>query len=208
MVQIKTIVFDLGGVYFTDGTKLAFVKMRDIFGITDMRSLMMLFSNSPKTLGRDIRLGLITMDDFEREFAKEIKISSEKIQLIRHLWFSCYAMNYKMEDIIKQLKDKFRLVIFSGNIRERIEYLDKRYHFLQYFHDTVFSFDYQLNKEDVEFYDELLKHLDCEPHEALIIDDEKINIEKAESIGLNTILYYYTEQLVDELNKFDIHVNL
>ena len=208
MVKIKTIVMDLGGVLFSDGTKLAFVKLRDIFNVTNMKALMMLFSNSPKTIGRDIRLGLITMDEFETTLAKELNIPDDQIYLIRNLWFSCYTLNYKMDEIARQLKENFRLIAFSGNIRERVTYLEERYNFLKYFHDTVFSYDYQLNKGDIEFYEEMIKHLDCEPHEALMIDDESINNEKAESLGLNSITYYYTEQLVDELKKFDIYINL
>jgi FMN phosphatase YigB (HAD superfamily) len=208
MGEIKTVVLDLGGVFFSDGTKLAFVKMRDVFNVTHMKSLMILFSNSPKTIGRDIRLGTITMDEFEKELAKELKIPDDKVYLIRNLWFSCYTLNYKMDEIARQLSKKFRLIAFSGNIRERVEYLEKRYDFLRYFHDTVLSYDYQLNKGQIEFYEEMLKHLNCEPHEALMIDDEKKNNEKAKSLGLKTITYYYTEQLVDELKKFDININL
>ena len=105
MVKIKTIVMDLGGVMFSDGTKLAFVKLRDIFKVTNMKSLMMLFSNSPNTIGRDIRLGTITMDHFEKELARELNIPDDKIYLIRHLWFSCYTLNYKMDEIARQLKE-------------------------------------------------------------------------------------------------------
>ena len=208
MVKIKTVVLDLGGVLFSDGTKLAFVKLRDIFNVSNMKSLMSLFSNSPKTIGRDIRLGLITMDEFEKELAAELKIPDDKVYLIRNVWFSCYTLNYKMDEVARQLSENYRLLAFSGNIRERIQYLEERYDFLKYFHDTVLSYDYQLNKGDIEFYEEMLKHLDCEPNEALMIDDEKINNENAKSLGLNTITYYYTEQLTEELKKFDIYINL
>lgn len=208
MATLKTIVFDLGGVFFTDGTKLAFSKMLNAFEIKRSGPLFSLFSNSPKTIGSDIRLGLITIDEFEKEFAKDLKIPEEKRYLIRHLWFSSYVMNYKMDLVIQQLRKNYRVIAFSGNIRERIDYLDERYDFLKYFDDTVFSYDYQMSKGQIEFYEEMVKHLDCEPHEAVMIDDERKNNEKAESLGLNTITYYYTEQLVEEFKKYDININL
>jgi HAD superfamily hydrolase (TIGR01509 family) len=68
----------------------------------------------------------------------------------------------------------------------------------------VFSFDYQKNKNDIEFYKELIKHLGCKPSEALLIDDEKKNIWIARSLGINGIHYYYTEKLIDNLKKFNI----
>jgi len=210
MVNLKSIVIDLGGVFFTDGTKLAFSKILNTFNIqqTQVRNIFNLFSNSKKTIGRDIRLGRITMDEFEKEFAEDLKIPDEKRYLIRHLWFSSYVPNYKMDAIIQQLSKKYRLIAFTGNIRERVEYLEERYNFLKYFDETLFSYDYQMNKGQIEFYEEMIKHLDCEPNEALMIDDEPKNNERAESLGLNTITYYYTEQLVEEFKKYNININL
>jgi len=205
---IKTIVVDLGGVYFTDGTKLAYSRILNTFQIKEVRHLFNLFSNSRKTIGRDIRLGRITIDEFEKEFVEDLDIPEDKRYLIRHLWFSSYIPNYKMDVIMQQLRKKYRVITFSGNIKERVEYLDERYDFLKYFDDTVFSYDYQMTKGQIEFYEEMTKHLDCEPHEALMIDDERKNNEKAKSLGLKTITYYYTEQLVDEFKKFNININL
>jgi len=114
-----------------------------------------------------------------------------------------------MHELIKKLKGQnYRLIIFSGNIRERITFLDKRYGFSKYFDDYLYSFDYEINKDDIRFYKELLKHINCEPNEAILIDDEKKNINYAHSIGLNGILYYYTQHLVDELRKYNVNVNM
>ncbi|MEJ2295118.1 MAG: HAD-IA family hydrolase, partial [Candidatus Lokiarchaeota archaeon] len=96
------------------------------------------------------------------------------------------------------------LIVFSGNVRERIEYLDKKCNFLRYFDDTVFSFDYQKNKNDVEFYKELINHLECDPSETILVDDEKKYIWIARSLGINGIHYYYTEKLINDLKKFNV----
>jgi 2-haloacid dehalogenase len=113
-----------------------------------------------------------------------------------------------MEDLIKELKKKFRLLLFSGNIKERIKFLYEKYSFLHCFDDAVFSFDYKKNKEDIEFYKELLKHIQCEPSQAIMIDDELKNIKLAKSVGLQTIYYCYPDQLLDELKNFGIKISI
>ncbi|GAH53433.1 unnamed protein product, partial [marine sediment metagenome] len=142
-MSIKCIVIDLGGVYFSDGTKLAFSKILNTFNIkqNQVKNVFNLFSNSKKTIGRDIRLGRISIDEFEKEFGEDLDIPEDKRYIIRHLWFSSYIPNYKMEVIVQQLRKKFRVIAFSGNIKERVEYLDERYDFLKYFDDTIFSYD-------------------------------------------------------------------
>lgn len=206
--NIKTLVFDLGGVYFTRGSNLAIEKIIDLYDIEKHHLLREFFRDAYKKEGHLIRLGMISMNEFEEKLISAFNIKEDNIHHIRHLWFGSYVPHYKMEALIDKLGKKFRLVIFSGNVRERVEFLDNRYHFLEKFDDYVFSFDYQKNKGQIGFYKELLNHLDCEPSEAILIDDERKAIRFAQGIGLNIILYYYTEQLIDELKKYNIDVNL
>jgi len=205
--NIKTIIFDLGGVYFTSGSILAIEKIKEIYNIEDEALLREIFTDKPTTEGNLLRKGLITIDEFEEQLFKKLGINRKERKHTRYIWFGSYCVHYGIEDLLQTLKKNYRLVIFSGNVRERIDYLDKKCNFLRYFDDTVFSFDYQKNKNDIEFYKELIKHLGCEPSESLLIDDEKKNILIARSLGINGIHYYYTEKLIDDLKKFNVILN-
>lgn len=202
--EIKTIVFDLGGVYFTDGSRFAIDKIKNFCKIKDLDLLTEVFSNDHGSDGRKIRLGKISMDEFERRACKKLGINQEDRHFIRHLWFGSYCPNYRMKKIVKILGKNHRLVIFSGNVRERIEYLDERYDFLKDFDDYVFSYDYQMNKRDMNFYEELLEHIECDPSQALLIDDSATNLNRAQSLGFKTIQYAYTEKFVEDLKEIGI----
>ena len=209
MVDIKTIVLDLGGVYFTPGAVIAVDKIREIYDITDIATLKRFFSDEQGAEGSLLRRGLITMDEFENRLFTKLKIPERKnINHTRYLWYNAYCPHYGMKDLVKYLKGKYRLVIFSGNIKERVEFLEKRNDFLKYFDDTVFSYDCHKNKSDIEFYKELVNHINCEPSEALLIDDEKKNLKMARSLGLNGIHFYYIEKLIEDLKKFNIDVEI
>ena len=208
--HIKTIVFDFGGVIFTDGSWMALKKIRNTLRLKDedYKLLKECFSNEPGDSGRLIRLGLITLDEFLDRFIEKLNLPKSKKKKIKHLWFSSYVPNYNMRKILKLLSKKYRLIAFSGNVRERIDYLDKRYNILKYFDDMVFTFDYQKNKRDLLFYEELLDHLDCEPSEAVLIDDSWNNIHRAEQVGMKSVHFSYTKKLLRELEKIDVKINI
>ena len=208
MNDIKTIIFDLGGVYFTPGSFLAIEKIREIYDIKNEKLLREFFSDNPNSEGNLIRKGLMTIDEFEEKLFSKLEINKKERKHTRYIWFGSYCIHYGIENLIKALKKEYRLLIFSGNVRERIEYLDKKCDFLKYFDDALFSFDYQKNKDDIEFYKELLKHIKCEPSEAILIDDEKKNVKIARSLGLKGIHYYYTEKLMQDLKNYGIFVDI
>lgn len=206
--NIKTIVFDLGGVYFTPGSFLAIEKIKEIYDIENEKLLREIFSDNPHSEGNLLRRGLITIDEFEEKLFSKLGINVKERKHTRYIWFGSYCIHYGIEDLLYALrKNKYRLLIFSGNVRERIDYLEKKSGFLKHFDDTIFSFDYHLNKNDIDFYRELIKHIECEPSEAILIDDEKKNVKIARSLGLNAIHYYYTEKLIEDLKKYDIFIN-
>jgi len=206
--NIKTLVFDLGGVYFTPGSFLAIEKIKEIYDLENENLLKDIFSDIPNSEGNLIRKGFITIEEFEERLFMKMNIQNKDKDHIRYIWFGSYCLHYGIEKIIKELSKNYRLVVFSGNIRERVEYLNKKCEFLKYFDDAVFSYDYHTNKDDLEFYKELLKHIDCNPAEAILIDDEKKNIQLARTLGFNGIHFYYTEKLIKDLKKFNINLNI
>jgi len=152
--NIKTIVFDLGGVYFTPGSFLAIEKIKEIYDIENEKLLREIFSDKPNSEGYLLRRGLITIDKFEEKLFSKLGISIKERKHTRYIWFGSYCIHYGIEELLETLKrNNYRLIIFSGNVRECIEYLEKKCGFLKYFDDTVFSFDYNMNKNDISLLD-------------------------------------------------------
>jgi len=203
---IKTIIFDLGGVYFTSGTQLTLGKLHERYQINNWGALGRFFSSDPKKPGGLLRLGRISMEEFERRFFRKFNIEGEDPTILRQMWFANYVPYHKLPQIVEKLSKNFRLIVFSGNIRERVEFLEHRYKFLKFFDDSVFSYDYGYNKSNRAFYKELIKHIKCEPSEALLIDDKFETIKLAEEFEFNTILFSYTEQFIDDLRDYDIRL--
>lgn len=205
--DIKTIVFDMGGVLFTHGTTLAKSILAKKYKIKDWKTFRRYFSSKPNTPGGNLRRGIITIDKFEKDFIEELDIE-EKDHIIRNIWFSSYVPHYKMPEIVRELRKSFRIIIFSGNVRERVEFITERYPFMKEFDDYIYSFDYGLNKDEIEFYEKMVNHLECKPEEALMLDDLQYAIEKAESLGINCIQYFYTAKLIEDFKNFNIYIDI
>ncbi|MFX1593020.1 MAG: HAD family hydrolase [Promethearchaeota archaeon] len=206
--KIKTIVFDLGGVVFTSGTHLTLVKLVEKYHIEDWKSLNFFFKSEHNSEGALLRLGHLSIDEFETKFYLKFKINENHPQNLRMIWFSNYIPYFSMLKILKELCEQYRLIVFSGNIEERIRFLDSRYKFLKFFHKSLFSYEYHYAKTDREFYYELLKHLYCKPSEALLIDDSFEVVEIAKSFGIHSILFSYTEQFTKELLLYGIKTEI
>lgn len=206
LLDIKTIVFDLGGVLFTSGTTLAIKKISTNYGI-NYRKVGEIFLDKTHKLGYKLRSGMISMEEFLDKVIKKLNLEEEDKEHIQNIWFNSYIPHFGMFDLLKKLKINYRLVIFSGNVKARIDFLNNRYDFLKYFDDYVFSYIYHHNKAEIEFYNELLNHLKCKPNQSLLIDDSSKTVKIARSFGLNANIFYYPEKLIKDLKNFNIKIN-
>lgn len=197
-MTIKFIICDLGGVYFTDGTTIALEKIKE-FTKGNSEVVDELFREAPEKEGYLLRIGKLSSKVFWDIVSKKLKLNAHQISIIKEMWHSSYEPKKGMKELIQKLRKSYKVVAFSGNIKERIEYLDKRYSLLKDFDDFVFSFDHKLSKKYPNFYKRLLETIKAKPEECLFIDDKEKFLEMAMSLGMNTILFKDANTLTKEL---------
>ena len=208
MNNINKCIFDLGGVFFTQGSPLARAKLKEKYNIRDRDILKNIFSNREGSLGNQLRLGKISMRKFEEGIIKELDLPITDPSEIRKAWFNSYIPYYGVIDIIRQLKEEgYYLVVFSGNVTEKVEFLEKRYDFKKYFDEHVFSNECHLNKRSLPFYKELTKHIKGKPSEAILVDDQRRNLNFADQVGFNTILFFTSDDLSRDLKKYGVSLD-
>lgn len=193
--MIKTLIFDLGGVYFTDGTKNTPGKFQQLFDISCARTNKVL--NGP--LGMRYRMGLISEKMFWRE-AQTIFGTNLDFRRLRDLWLSGYIPIDGTVDLIKNLKSNgYEVLYLSDNIEERIAYLDDKYRFRQYFHSGVYSYEANMVKPDIGIYRLVLGCTKKRPSECIFIDDKDEFLEPARTLGMNVVQFQDPLQLKNNL---------
>ncbi len=200
MAEIKVIIFDLGGVYFEAGTVKAMNKMYSMID-APKEKIYELFETFSKKEGWLIRRGRLTSEEFWKAVMEKLDVDETVAEKLKELWNSSYVPKLGMRELVRQLRKNYRVIAFSGNTKERMEYLNRKYGLLNEFDDFVLSFEEGFTKTEKEFYEILVKRINCKPEESILIDDIQKFLNTAKQFGIRTILFKNPDQLKHDLKK-------
>jgi len=185
MKNIKTVIFDLGGVYFTDGTKRAIDIISQRWNL-DQSKVADVFKGK---IGTAYRESQISHEEFWRQ-AKETLGIDAPMEELAEIWLNGYVPIEGTVEIIKELKEKgYEILYLSDNVQERIDYIEEKYHFLQYFKSGVFSHIAGVRKPNPKIYQLALEESSNPAENCVYIDDKPNLLEEADKLGMATIAF-------------------
>lgn len=196
--MIRAIVFDLGGVLFSEGKSVALEKLATAHGYK--RKSVGAILSSPKSI--QLRKGLISDEDFW-QWAQQQLPSGYDSRLIRQEWYNGYVLDKDIYELIASLQKKYSMIAFSGNIKSRVTFLEEKYHFRHLFDIEVYSFDFHMTKPEREFVLAMIEKSGVRPEEIVYIDDNESYAEPARDLGVNVVIYRRgeIERLRQELTR-------
>jgi len=110
-----------------------------------------------------------------------------------------FKLDDKALDYVKNLKDKYRLFIFTSgtiqNVPEIKNALD------EVFENIYSAYEIGLRKTDPNVYRFLAEEIGVKPSEILFIDDTKENTDAAIAAELNAVVYKNLDDFKDKLKK-------
>jgi len=193
----KTIIFDLGGVYFSNGTRIAVDAIADSYKVGREAVEDILNGDA----GKQYRIGTLSAEQFWQRAKNSwnIQESSEALAL---LWNSSYWPDDGTIRLVERLKRAgHQLLYLSDNTAERVVYLDQRYHFLQKFDGGIFSHLVKCKKPEPMIYQLLLDKASHPAAACVYIDDKPEYLEPAKDLGMEIIAFKNAEQLEADLAK-------
>ncbi|MDD5016337.1 MAG: HAD-IA family hydrolase [Atribacterota bacterium] len=192
MKNIKTIVYDYGGVISKKQNKELVHKMCKILNIAEQQ----FFSFYTKER-KDYDSALI---DAKTYWTKTIKLMDGQIglkdmdKLIEFDIKSWLDINTETIEYIKSIKDKIKLVLLSNMTIEVLEEI-KNLYWIHYFDIKIFSCEEKVSKPDDKIYNICIKKVKAEPQHILFIDDSKENLNAAQKIGINILEFIDCENM-------------
>jgi epoxide hydrolase-like predicted phosphatase len=193
----KTVIFDMGGVYFSDGTRIAIDTIAAKYEIN--RDAVAGYINGEP--GREYRIGEISAEQFWRQAIRQwdIQSSAETLALI---WNSSYQLDEGTARLVDRLKSAgHELLYLSDNTAEKVAYLDTKYAFMKKFDDGIFSHLVNCKKPDPKIYELLLARASHPAKDCIFIDDKPANLEPAKKLGMQTIAFNNSAHLGSCLKK-------
>jgi putative hydrolase of the HAD superfamily len=195
-MNIKAIIFDVGGVLHSSENEHVFTDIKQTLKITDD-----VFQQHYGPLVDRASLGEITEEEFWKQF---LEATGSKESLPEEsLFLREFEKRFKAFDDVLELVGKlktagYKLAVLSDTIpthwklnTERGLYKDFPVH--------VFSFQVGFKKPNREIFDYAIEKLGIQPGEGIFIDDLPANIAAAQSVGLQGIQFQNFDQLTQEL---------
>ncbi len=210
--MIKAIICDWSGVYFKTGTNEALKKFYKIIR-SPKSKIDAVFSfpiyGNKRWLRWLYNKGKITKRDFWKAVSKKLNLDEKLISKLQQIWHSSFKPDKGMVNIISELRKNYKVLVFSGTIKERVEYLNRKYKLPDRFDDFVLSYEVGFNKDELEFYKALLRKLkkvNLKPKECIFIDDHQEFLDKAKKFGIKTILFKNSQKLKSDLKEFSLKI--
>ncbi len=196
--MIRAIVFDLGGVLFSEGKAVALEKLAAAHGYE--RKLVGAILSSPESI--QLRKGLIPDEDFW-QWAQHRLPSGYDSRLIQQEWYNGYVLDKDIYELIASLQKKYSMIAFSGNIKSRVAFLEEKYHFRHLFDIEVYSFDFHMTKPEPEFVQVMIEKSGVRPEEIVYIEDNESYAKPARDLGVSVVIYQRgeIERLRQELRR-------
>lgn len=202
MLQIKNIIFDLGGVLIDWNPHYMYKKIipDDVQRNWFIDNICTFDWNEQQDGGRKINVAVEEL---------LLKYPDQKIYIESYYSRWEEMLNGPIEgtiDILKKIKEKniYKIYALTNWSAETFPRALELYNFLHWFDGRVVSGEENTRKPHKEIYDIILIRYNLLAGETLFIDDNLRNIKAAEEAGINSIHFTSPESLISELNKFNI----
>lgn len=194
--KIKTILFDLGGVYLNRGI---WIFREDYlikhFDVTNQQVIDVMI----KKYYKPYFSGKMSEEEFWKKSLSELNIKADWKDLRKKLLDS-FEPQKGMPELVKKLRGTYKIGLLSDQTREWWPYLNDKYKISDNFDFTIISYKTGFHKPQTEIYEVAIKKSGCKPNEILFIDDLEHNLEPAKNLGMKTLLFENPTQIKKELN--------
>jgi putative hydrolase of the HAD superfamily len=202
--EIRAVIFDLGGVVVNASNS----------GLTDFlcSQLGILKESLPSNLkefAADLEKGLIKENDFWFQFAHDRngRVPDDWSSKWKEFYLERAEINLGVIKLIETLKaHRYRTPLLSDTMESH--YIINLERGLFEFFEPVFnSIHTHLVKPDKRIYEYALRQINTKPEETVFIDDLKVNVEGAISVGIVGIQYISLDQLKADLRNLNIKID-
>lgn len=186
--MIKAIVFDYFGVISPQGIIPTYLKQK--FPSPEAR-LQTLDEYCEKW-----DIGDFNYQDFNDKLAEITEISSDSIW---PTFFKNREAFQDIVDIIKKLKNNYKIILFSNNCAGNLRRLLKQQGIDVLFDEIIISSEHHLVKPDPKFYELMLSIAKVDASEAIFIDDHQKNVDAGNNLGIKSLLFTDAATLKNDL---------
>lgn len=206
MSDIRTIIFDLGGVVITLDPQQAVDRFKAL-GLADAEKRLDSYTQSG--IFGDVEHGLITPEEFRREFSKLVghEVTHEECAFA----WQGYAKEVPQRnlDVLQKLRrEGYRVLLLSNTNPFMMEWVespsfDGNGHPVSYYFDHCYlSYQMKLMKPSTDIFRAVLRNEKTFASECLFVDDGPRNVATASQLGMFTMQPENGEDWTQDIYKY------
>ncbi len=196
--MIKAVIWDLGGVIVRTMDTSFREKWEDQLNLQP-RELHDIVFDSPA--GRSASVGQVGPDEVWDSIAVRFDLSHDECANLREDFWRGDRLDHHLVTFIDRIRQGYRSGLISNawlSLRFLIEVEWKIEHL---FDDVLISAEVGITKPDPAIYKLSLANLDVNPKNAIFVDDFKVNIHAAESLGMKTVWFQSPSQTIEAVES-------
>ena len=193
--MIKAVIFDYGGVLADEG----WAKGIRVIAVMNGYDPEEFFHHCVDVLFETgyVR-GEVTEEQYWDTLRKTVQIPEDN-ESLRDEILKRFKLRDEVIGLVKKIKAAgYTLAILSDQVNW-LDELNERDDFFKYFDEVYNSYHLGNTKKEESFFTETCERLNVRPYEAVFIDDNEGNVDRAENVGLHAIYYDYLENVEKEL---------
>lgn len=195
--KIRAVIFDMGGVIILTCDDSARIALARRLGVSIEELIKAVFSSESAIRSEE---GEINKNDHWKNVLRSFgKDPVKNVIPYDEAFWAGDCIDKELMEFIHTLKKKYKIGFLSNAFKGAREWVEGRFHFLDAFDLTIFSYEVKLRKPDSRIYRLVCERLDVLPEEVIFIDDMAVNVEGARLAGLHAIQYINKVQLKTQL---------
>lgn len=199
--MIKNIVFDIGNVLLSYKPD----KYLANFNFDDITREKIFQSIFKSRYWIELDRGTLADAEALELFCTSLPELQKEITDVFSNWCDMLKPDMNVVNIVKELKRKgYNIYLLSNFHKKAFERVRSENDFFDIFDGGIISCDVNLVKPEEEIYKMLLRAYNLKAEETMFIDDTKENIEGADKLGIYTVLFKGSDELIEVLKNKNI----
>ena len=124
------------------------------------------------------------------------------------IWDKFYKkakLNKEVVEVIKKLKVKYKIVLFSNFYGEILRRLLDHYGITALFDEIIISSEHKMRKPDPKFFEILVQAAKVKENEIFFTDDKQKHVDAANGLGIKAYQFTNAQKLIKDLQKEGIN---
>jgi epoxide hydrolase-like predicted phosphatase len=190
--SIRAIIFDMGGVLVRNMAPEPRSRLATRYGLTAKGIEDLVFGNP---VARKASMGEVTTADNWEYVRQTLNLDPNQLaEFIQNFWASD-RLDEELHEFVRSLRPRYKTGLLSNAFDDARSSLSHRFpRFFDAFDISVFSAEAKMAKPDERFYCWILDRLGVSAEEAIFVDDFVENIEGAQALGMQAVLFKNSQQ--------------